>query len=70
MIEFELMASQAFPVCYLAKGCLSDYYKLSSRPSRDNSTKGTNLNILSRLYSYCYGNSGFYRVIHGRPGMA
>ena len=18
----------------------------------------------------CYGNSGFYRVIHGRPGMA
>jgi len=20
--------------------------------------------------TYCYGNSGFYRVIHGRPNMA
>jgi len=34
VMESESMASQAFPACYLAKGCLSDHYKLASRESR------------------------------------
>ena len=37
VMESELMASQAFPACYLAKGCPSDHYKLVSRKSRENS---------------------------------
>ena len=35
VMESELMASQAFPACYLAEGYLSDRYNLASRENRE-----------------------------------
>jgi len=39
VMESESMASQAFPAYYLAKGCLSNCYKLAPRKSRENSVQ-------------------------------